>query len=129
MSFYQYILVGFGGALGAILRVGISRALPPLFANIPSSILIINVLGGLLIGIISEWSFYFDIKTADNVKLLCVSGLLGGFTTFSTFTLEITQLIEKEKYLYAIAYILLSVFLSLIFFYMGTKIIKLSHKC
>jgi CrcB protein len=123
MGFYQYILVGIGGAFGAILRITASRAFPAmLMQQIPLSILIVNVIGGLLIGVANGLQLNFEQKIIDNLKLLCVSGFLGGFTTFSAFTLETAKLLEKEKYCVAVAYVLLSVFLSLIFFCIGTKL-------
>ncbi|MDR2781993.1 MAG: fluoride efflux transporter CrcB [Holosporaceae bacterium] len=123
MSFYQYVLIGIGGAFGAILRVSASKMLPTvLMLHIPSSILIINVIGGLLIGIVNGLQLNFDQKIIHDLKFFCVSGFLGGFTTFSAFTLETAQLLEKEKYCAALAYIILSVVLSLTFFHIGTKI-------
>jgi CrcB protein len=117
MGFYQYILVGIGWAFGAILRVTSSRMFPAmLMQKIPSSILLVNVIGGLLIGVANGLQLNFDQKIIDNLKFLCVSGFIGGFTTFSAFTQETAQLLEKEKYCIALAYIILSVLLSLIFF-------------
>jgi CrcB protein len=129
MDFYQYILVGIGGGVGAILRVAASRMLPAmLMQQIPASILIVNVIGGLLIGAANGLQLNFDQKIIDDLKFLCVSGFLGGFTTFSAFTLEIVQLLEKEKYFLALAYVILSVLLSLIFFCIGTRLCQLGQR-
>ncbi|MDR2682002.1 MAG: fluoride efflux transporter CrcB [Holosporaceae bacterium] len=122
------MLIGFGGALGSILRTGISSVLPQLFTNIPLGTLFVNVFGGLLIGIASAFHFNCDVKTINDIKFFCIPGFLGGFTTFSAFTLEVTRLIEKEKFRYAIGYILLSVLLSVMFFYVGAKLTKLMQK-
>jgi CrcB protein len=129
MGFYQYILVGIGGAIGAILRVAASKILPAmLIQQIPSGILIVNVIGGLLIGVANGLQLNFDQKIIDDLKFLCVSGFLGGFTTFSAFTLETAQLLEREKYCAALAYVVLSVFLSLISFWIGTKLCQLGRQ-
>jgi CrcB protein len=129
MSFYQYILIGIGGAFGAISRVAVSRMLPAmLLLLIPASILIVNVIGGLLIGVANGLLLNFDRKIIDDLKFLCIFGFLGGFTTFSAFTLETAQLLAKEKYWAALAYVVLSVLLSLIFFYAGTKLCQLGQR-
>jgi CrcB protein len=129
MSFYQYILIEIGGAFGAILRVAASRMLPAmLMQQIPSSILIVNVIGGLLIGVANGLQLNFEQKIINDLKFLCVSGFLGGFTTFSAFTLETAQLLEREKYCAALTYIVLSVLLSLISFWIGTKLCQLGRQ-
>lgn len=64
-------------------------------------------------------------STSLNMKYFLISGLLGGFTTFSAFALEFGLLIEKGQYLESALYILLSVMLSLMAFFIGLKIIKL----
>ena len=100
-----FIFVGLGGALGAMLRYAIS--LVPYKNTFPLSTLIINIIGALLIGYITGLAVKKDFS--DNVILFLKTGLCGGFTTFSTFSLEAYNLFQSGNYGCAVLYILLSV--------------------
>ena len=120
----DYIFVGLGGAAGAMARVAFTRILPSFVLSIPFKILCINVLGcfalGLLTGIMALcWS------PSGNMRHFWVQGFLGGFTTFSAFSLEFGLLYEKGLYGTAITYAALSVILSIVFFLFGLKIIRI----
>jgi CrcB protein len=119
-----YLYIGLGGAIDAILRVLISSILPVQAFNIPLKILIINVLGCFLIGVLTNL-FNANVLTSLNMKHFLIQGLLGGFTTFSAFLLEFFLLYEKAAHISAIIYALFSVIISFIFFFLGLKFIKL----
>jgi CrcB protein len=120
----HYIFVGLGGAFGSIARVALSKIIPATFLGMPLPILGVNILGCFVIGLLTE---FFALHSAfpDNLRYLLIAGFLGGFTTFSTFALEFGLLYEKHLYIAAICYATLSFVLSIIFFFLGIKLIRL----
>lgn len=120
----MYFAIGLGGACGAIARAFLVRMLPATILQIPLPILIINIVGCLIIGIITE---IFANYSPDNqfLKLFLTTGFLGGFTTFSTFSLDAGLLINRQLYGSAFLYIILSVTLSIAAFFGGLRIVKI----
>ncbi|NLS26065.1 putative fluoride ion transporter CrcB [Sphingomonas sp. S2M10] len=102
-------LVMLGGAIGSAARYGVGRAgvalLGPAF---PWGTLAVNVVGGLLMGLLGASLLRFG-PNAEQARLLLGVGLLGGFTTFSSFSLETFAMIERGEVLTALAYVLASV--------------------
>lgn len=108
----HWFLVFVGGGLGAAARHGINRAgLALLGPGFPWWTLAINVAGsfaiGLLAGLFGAW------ETGQNMRLFLITGVLGGFTTFSAFSLDALTLWERGAFREAVLYILGSVILSL----------------
>ncbi len=90
----NWLMVGLGGAIGAMTRYGLSLALPRVDANsFPSSTLIANLVGCLLIGVL--WNSLS--KSPHWLSQFLIIGILGGFTTFSSFGLESVQLFKAGK--------------------------------
>lgn len=105
--------VGLGGFIGASLRYLISAYFTKLAGDqFPYGTLIVNVAGGLLIGFIMYISFKSNYIT-PNIRLFLTTGILGGLTTFSTFSYETISLFNDSKYLFGITNIFLNLFLSL----------------
>jgi len=101
----NWLLIGLGGALGAMGRYGVSVVMKPTSVDaFPKHTLIANLIGCLLIGVM----FRVPLKGNEWVWQLLVIGLLGGFTTFSSFGLESFQLIKAGKTGIAVTYILAS---------------------
>lgn len=106
----RFIMVGLGGALGAMARYGIS--LIPSRTSFPILTLITNILGAILIGFIVGISTRNEFS--ENKILFWKTGVCGGFTTFSTFSLEAWSLFEKGRIGSGGLYIVLSVSLCLL---------------
>ena len=101
-----FLWVALGGAIGAVLRYAIS--LIPIKTAFPILTLITNILGAVAIGfIVGIVSTRKDVP--DNIQLFFKTGVCGGFTTFSTFSLEAFQLFERSQYLLGGIYAILSV--------------------
>lgn len=109
---YSIILVMSGGAIGAGLRFGLSRALPYAGHGWPWSTFAANILGGLAMGVLAAWVLRGD-NSAEPLRLFVGVGVLGGFTTFSAFSLEMARMIEQGQTELAAGYALASVVLAL----------------
>lgn len=119
-----YVATGLGGALGSVVRLLVSQLFPAKICSIPSPILLINILGCFLMGLLTElltthWS------PSTPVKYFLISGFLGGFTTFSAFSLDVGLLLQKNETLLAGLYVMLSICLSLFCYFVGVKLVKL----
>lgn len=126
MSLYTAFVVGCGGFCGAILRVlmigAVSRILPHALPHaLPFGTICVNILGSFLIGFILSLPFALN----SHFRSFLIAGVLGGFTTFSTFSFENLMLIEGGSYFLASLNIVLSVFLSLLFCYFGLFLARL----
>ncbi|MGM9537258.1 MAG: fluoride efflux transporter CrcB [Candidatus Onthomonas sp.] len=106
----SFLLVALGGGLGAALRYAMT--LLPLGGDFPVKTLLTNMLGAVLIGLVVGISGRIPALESEQT-LFWKTGFCGGFTTFSTFSLEAVTLLETGKYLQGGAYILLSLGLCL----------------
>ena len=102
MGLYSAVAVFCGAGLGALLRWWLSVALNPVFPTIPLGTLASNLVGGLLVGVAVAF-FSHNTSLAPEVRLLAVTGFLGGLTTFSTFSAEVVTLLGRTEYLWALA--------------------------
>jgi CrcB protein len=92
--------VGGGAAIGAWLRWGLSVALNPVFPTVPLGTVAANLTGGLLMGIAMELVTRHTLL-APEVRLLVTTGFLGGLTTFSTFSAEVTTLLVRREWMWS----------------------------
>ena len=97
------LLVDLGGGLGAAGRYGVSLAAPARVGEWPFATFTINVAGSLLIGILGGW-LATKGEASEQLRLLLGVGILGGFTTFSAFSLETMRMIERNDWLGASTY-------------------------
>lgn len=105
MQISNFVFVGLGGAAGAMLRYAIS--LLPYRGTFPLLTLITNLLGALAIGFIAGTAAKRQLP--DSLIMFFKTGVCGGFTTFSTFSLEAWQLLDKGHACLSVLYILFSV--------------------
>ena len=112
------LLVGAGGALGAMGRYGLS--LLPFRGEFPLLTLVTNLLGAVLIGLIAGWAGRG--RLSEHWTLFWKTGVCGGFTTFSTISLETQTLLEKGRWLLGGGYIVLSVALCLLGVALGQRL-------
>ena len=118
------VFVGLGGFIGASTRYLISLYASKIFTSkIPIGTLTVNILGSLIIGIVMELTLKTSL-ISPHMKLFLTTGFLGGLTTFSTFSYETMELIEKGELLLAIFNIALNLLLSLGGGILGRGIIK-----
>lgn len=110
----EIFIVGAGGGIGAISRYCISKIMSNVFTvNFPISTLTENVIGAFFIGLIFQLSISTN-SISPNLKIFLTTGLLGGLTTFSTFSYETVTLFSEGKYILGMLNIVLNVSLSLI---------------
>ncbi len=116
------LIVGLGGGLGSILRyLSQKMALRIYPIQFPWGTFTVNIIGCLLIGIF--WGMNFKtIESNENWKLLLMTGLCGGFTTFSAFTLEGIGLLKEQKLALFFLYIAASIMIGLAATYLGMKL-------
>ena len=109
--------VAIGGAVGAVLRYQLGRAMTvwlggPAMSIFPWATLAVNALGSLLMGMLAGWLVRHGAvgsgQGSEQLRLLLGVGLLGGFTTFSAFSLEMVLLIERGQFAIAGLYAILS---------------------
>ncbi|MEG0898515.1 MAG: fluoride efflux transporter CrcB [Oscillospiraceae bacterium] len=117
------LFVGIGGFIGSVLRYLLGQVAINNSVGFPFATLIINFIGAMAIGILSEISLKTGAISPQLLLLLQV-GLCGGFTTFSTFSLETFQLFDSGKIMIGAVYIALSVVLCVSAVALGKFIIK-----
>ena len=114
----SYILVMAGGAVGAALRFQLACMLPVSAGGWPWPTFAANVAGGLAMGMLAAWAL-LQGDAGEPMRLLIGVGLLGGFTTFSAFSLEMAMIFERGQVMLAVSYALASVVLALIAVFAG----------
>lgn len=121
----KIIIVGLGGFIGAILRFLVSKFINTVLpSNIPLGTLCVNVAGSLVLGYIYTLAVE-RLAVTENFRIFIGIGLLGAFTTFSTFSLESVNLLEDGMYGMFFLNIFSNVFLSILFALLGIYIARL----
>jgi CrcB protein len=119
-----FVIVFLGGGLGAALRHGVNIvAARSLGTAFPYGTLLINIVGSLAMGLIAE---FFALKSGlpQHWRLFLTTGVLGGFTTFSAFSLEAALLYERGQLTGAAIYVVASVVLAIGALFAGMAIVR-----
>ncbi len=122
----SWILVASGGAIGALARYATGLAVQQQVnvALLPIATLVVNTLGSFIIGACYAW---MSARTGDteSFRLFVMVGILGGFTTYSAFSLETLRLLEQGQPAQAIIYVLLTLVLAMIGVVAGAALFRI----
>lgn len=120
------LLIGLGGAIGALCRYWLMYVIKLNFISLrfPLATLIVNVGGSFLAGLLASVLLVY-LLYGKNIEFFLFIGFLGGFTTFSAFSLEVVQLVNHGHFVTALSYIVLSLVLSVLAAFFGFGLGKL----
>src|SRR5258705_9127810 len=118
--------VGVGGGIGALARYYIASWVQPAGVLFDWGIFAVNISGGLLMGMIVEASA-LRLNLSPELRSFLTVGILGGYTTFSTFSLDSALMLQKGQYGLAAAYMVGSVVLSVLALFAGLWIVRTGY--
>ena len=118
----QLLVIGCGGAVGALMRYGLALRITSLAGSAyPWGILFVNIVGCFLAGLLFTWAVP-RIPLSDLLRNGLQLGLLGGFTTFSAFSIDAIALFNQGLWLRGLLYIITSVIVSILGAYLGMSV-------
>jgi len=119
-----YLIVFIGAGIGGALRHGVNVGAAKLFGfGFPYGTLIVNVVGSFAMGLLAGY-FAYRAGIPQHVRLFLTTGILGGFTTFSTFSLDAAVLIERHSFGAAAGYMVGSVAAALSALFFGLAVFR-----
>jgi fluoride exporter len=119
--FNNFLLVGLGGAVGSVMRYTVAQWMGQ--KTFPAATLLVNIVGSFIIGAVLALSVK-NQQFANNWKLFLATGICGGFTTFSAFSIENMQLLQQGKYWLCLLYIGVSLVAGIAAAFVGYKLIN-----
>ena len=96
-----FVGAGIGGAMRHGMNIGVARLMG---SHFPWHTLVINILGSIVMGLLTAW-FAERVGAAGHLRLFLATGIMGGFTTFSAFSLDAVLLWERNEHLLAVLYV------------------------
>jgi CrcB protein len=122
---YPYLLVAAGGALGSVARYGagvlVGRAWTSSF---PLATMLINIVGSLAMGLFIGWLVRTSPAWQADARLFVAVGVFGGFTTFSSFSLDAISMLERGEVALTALYVLVSVIVGIAALYGGLLLVR-----
>lgn len=120
----MYFAIAVCGGIGALLRFLVSRGINVVFSPaFPYGTLFVNVLGSFLIGFLTGL-FLHKFHASEVVRNAVLIGFLGGFTTFSSFSIEVVSMLEGQSWMKAMAYVVSSVLCCVVMCFVGIVMAK-----
>lgn len=119
----RWLIVFLGAGIGGALRHGANLAGTRLFGSFPGATMAVNILGSFAMGLLAGWFLAWP-EASQEMRLFLTTGLLGGFTTFSAFSLDAAVLIERHAYGDAAAYVAGSVVASIAALFAGLALAR-----
>ncbi len=111
----SFLTVALGGAIGASARYGLGVFAARVFGGgFPVGTLLANLIGGFLMGLLAGWLLRSGPDNAESIRLFAAVGVLGGFTTFSAFSLDAINMIQAKAFGPLLGYVGGSVVLSIV---------------
>ncbi len=119
------VAIAFGGALGALARHGVNIGAVRLLGHgFPYGTMIVNIAGSFLIGLaVAIFAQYW--QPSETIRMFLITGVLGAFTTFSTFSLDVVTLIERHNYLGSATYMCGSIILSITALFAAMALVRM----
>ena len=121
---YPFVIVFLGAGLGGALRHGINVGSAKILGlSFPYGTLAVNLLGCLIMGLLVEW-FSLRADPGQHWRLFLSTGILGGFTTFSTFSLDAVNMLDRGQSVHAFLYIAMSLLLGIAALFIGMQVVR-----
>lgn len=121
---YSYLIVFVGAGIGGSLRHGTNLGTAKWFGTeFPYGMLTVNVVGSLVMGVLAGY-FAFKGETSQPWRLFFATGVLGGFTTFSSFSLDMVALWERNELMFLAVYAAASLIISVVGLLIGLYAVR-----
>jgi len=123
MKWAVVVAVAAGGAVGSVTRYFVAQIQYPTWTGFPYGIFVVNVSGGFIMGLLTEL-MALKFNVTPETRAFLTTGVMGGYTTFSTFSLESALLIQRGALVTATGYVVGSALLSILALFCGLWIVR-----